>query len=259
MGVIQPYPGYPGLLCRQDQCIREVRLDANTMTGDGENDAGTINSVCPSTGRRNISGVYSAMPLQGVIFDLDGTLIDSNLDFNLIRKDLGIPDGQPILEHLGMMESGEKKARLLSRLREHELAGADRALLMPGVEDFLNELGERDLFTGVLTRNSREAANRSLKNLKLAFTHVLTREDCSYKPDPAGLLSICQDWKIEPSQVLYFGDYLFDLQAGRNAGMPTVLYSPQELPDYAHLADYTISHFSEAVALVDRILANEIP
>ena len=194
------------------------------------------------------------MSLRGAIFDLDGTLIDSALDFNIIRSDLGIPVGQPILEFLGEIESADEKTRLMCLLAEHELAGADRASLMPGVEDFLNALHDRGLYTGILTRNSRKATDRSLNNLDLEFTHVLTREDCPYKPDPAGLLSICSAWKTEPARVLYFGDYLFDLQAGRNAGMPTVLFSPQELPDYAHLADFTISHFSEAIALVDRIL-----
>ena len=80
----------------------------------------------------------------------------------------------------------------------------------------------------------------------------MTREDCPHKPDPAGLLSICKSWNASPANVLYFGDYLFDLQAGRNAGMPTVLYSPQTLPDYAHLADFTISHFSQAAAVLNR-------
>jgi HAD superfamily hydrolase (TIGR01549 family) len=193
------------------------------------------------------------MSLQGVIFDLDGTLIDSALDFNLMRGDLGIPVGQPILEFLYKMEYGDEKTRLLDILREHELAGANRATLMPGVEEFLVELNSRRLNTGILTRNSREATERSLHKLNLEFTHVLTREDCPYKPDPAGLLSICRTWNAEPAHVLYFGDYLFDLQAGQNAGMPTVLYSPQELPDYAHLADFTISHFSEALALLDAV------
>lgn len=193
------------------------------------------------------------MPLQGVIFDLDGTLIDSALDFDFIRRDLEIPVGQPILEYLTGMEHGEEKNRLQEKLRQHELTGADRATLMPGVEDFLLELSDRKLNTGILTRNSREATDRSLHRLNLKFTQVLTREDCPHKPDPAGLLSLCRSWSTKPAHVLYFGDYLFDLQAGLNAGIKTVLYSPQTLPDYAHLADFTISHFSEASALLDAV------
>jgi len=191
------------------------------------------------------------MYLKGVIFDLDGTLVDSALDFDFIRADLGIPVGHPILEFLGEMESGVEKTRLLETLRQHELTGADRATPMPGVMSFLNELDVRGLKSGILTRNSREATDRSLSNLSMKFTHVLTREDCPHKPDPAGLLSICQSWNTLPANVLYFGDYLFDVQAGRNAGMKTVLYSPRSLPDYAHLADFTISHFSEAPAILD--------
>jgi len=197
------------------------------------------------------------MYVEGVIFDLDGTLVDSALDFDLIRSDLGIPVGFPILEYLDEMQSGEEKKRLLCSLREYELKGAERASLMPGVEDFLDELNTRELKSGILTRNSREATDRALINLNMQFTDVLTREDCPHKPDPAGLLSICHSWDVEPARVLYFGDYLFDLQAGRNAGMPTVLYSPQVLPDYAHLADFTISHFAEAVAVLDRYHPNQ--
>jgi len=192
------------------------------------------------------------MSLQGVIFDLDGTLVDSALDFDLMREDLGIAVGQPILETLHGMENDPEKTRLQEILREHEIAGAERASLMPGVEAFLLELNNRELNTGILTRNSREATDLTLRKLSLEFTQVLTREDCPHKPDPAGLLSICHAWNTEPAHVLYFGDYLFDIQAGRNAGMQTVLFSPHNLPEYADLADFVISHFSEATALLDQ-------
>jgi len=197
------------------------------------------------------------MALQGIIFDLDGTLVDSGLNFALIRNDLGIPAGNPILEFLNELPTGDEKTRLLQILRNHELAGADRATLMPGVIELLSELERRKLFTGILTRNSREATDRSLKRLGLEFSQVLTREDCPHKPDPAGLLSICKSWGISPADVLYFGDFLFDLQAGQNAGMQTVLYAPESLPDYAHLADFTIGHFAESVGILDRFCSTE--
>ena len=52
---------------------------------------------------------------------------------------------------------------------------------------------------------------------------------------------------------LLIGDFLFDLQAGSNAGARTVLYAPGALPDYADEADETIRHFAEAVSLLDRL------
>jgi phosphoglycolate phosphatase-like HAD superfamily hydrolase len=66
-------------------------------------------------GRRIFSGVHSVMSLQGVIFDLDGTLINSALDFNLICNDLGIPFRQPILEFLGTEAMIAEAERLAAR------------------------------------------------------------------------------------------------------------------------------------------------
>jgi phosphoglycolate phosphatase-like HAD superfamily hydrolase len=58
------------------------------------------------------------------------------------------------------------------------------------------------------------------------------------------LITICQRWRLAPTVVPFFGDYRFDLEAGRAAGMPTVLYAPGEIPDYATLADHVLPCFT---------------
>lgn len=190
------------------------------------------------------------MTLRGVIFDLDGTVIDSGLDFDRIRRDMGLPAGQPILEALDEMAGGPQKDECLRILREHELAGARRATLMPGVVAFLEELGHRRLRSGILTRNSREATDLALARLGLRFHTILTREEVPPKPDPAGLLRICEEWAVDVDEVLFVGDFLFDLETGRNAGVKTVLYAPGDLPDYKDRADFTIRDFAAAISLI---------
>ena len=59
--------------------------------------------------------------LHGMIFDLDGTLVDSGLDFAAIRRDMGLPAGSPILETLDRIPTGLEKDRMLAVLRRHEL------------------------------------------------------------------------------------------------------------------------------------------
>ena len=59
---------------------------------------------------------------RGVIFDLDGTLVDSGLDFNEIRAELALPAGQPILEAIATM-SKDDAARCQEVLARHELEG----------------------------------------------------------------------------------------------------------------------------------------
>jgi phosphoglycolate phosphatase-like HAD superfamily hydrolase len=85
----------------------------------------------------------------------------------------------------------------------------------------------------------------ALRRLGLAFDPVLTREDTTPKPDPAGLLQICRTWNVNVAEVLFVGDFHFDIIAGRRAGITTVLYAPGGPPDYAHEADFVVAHLSE--------------
>lgn len=190
------------------------------------------------------------MNLRGVIFDLDGTLVDSRLDFDAIRADLNLPAGKPILEALDEMPEGNRRETCLNILHRHEMLGAERAVLMPAVSEFLDDLSERNIATGILTRNSRTATMAVLERFSLEFSQVKTRNEVPPKPDPTGLLEICSAWEVSVDEVLFFGDFLFDLQAGHNAGIRTVLFAPDGLPEYAHQADFTIRDFAEASSLI---------
>jgi HAD superfamily hydrolase (TIGR01509 family) len=183
--------------------------------------------------------------IRGIVFDLDGTLVDSQLDFASIRRDLGLPPGSLILESLANTPEGTSKDQMLQTLRTHELRGAERATLFPGVTEMLALLTTDEVPTAVLTRNSRECTDLVLERLGLRFSQVLTREDAPPKPDPTGLLHICRTWSLSPSKMAFFGDYVFDIEAGRAAGMTTVLYAPGALPAYANRADHVLRSFTE--------------
>ena len=78
------------------------------------------------------------------------------------------------------------------------------------------------------------------------FEVILGRENGPIKPDPWSILSICQQWGVEPRRVVFLGDYLFDMQAGRNAGTQTVLFSrgrPRGSLAGEELADYVLDSF----------------
>jgi phosphoglycolate phosphatase-like HAD superfamily hydrolase len=78
----------------------------------------------------------------------------------------------------------------------------------------------------------------------------VAREDAPPKPDPAGLHAIRARWDAATDDVLYVGDYLFDLEAGRNAGIRTLLYAPVP-PDFAHAAEHVIDELSAVWAFVE--------
>lgn len=186
-----------------------------------------------------------------MIFDLDGTLIDSGLDFDAMRRDMGLPERQPILEGLAEVPPGPRREQCLNVLRDHELAGADRATLFPHVVAMLDDLRQANWPIGILTRNSRESTDRVLARLQLEFDVVLTREDAPPKPDPAGLHMIARRWQIPATEIAFCGDYLFDLQAGAAAGMRTILYWPgSELPQFHTQAQHVIRDFRELTGIL---------
>ncbi len=184
--------------------------------------------------------------IRGIIFDLDGTLVDSKLDFEAIRRDMGLPSQTPILEALQGTTPGPDLERMHAVLHSHELRSAELATLFEGVTEFLQWVDEQPWQRAILTRNSRICTDLVLDRLKLRFSHVLTREDAAPKPDPEGLLAICRAWNLPPAEVVFCGDYLFDLQAGRRAGMRTILFAPGPVPEFADQADLVLRTFQSA-------------
>jgi HAD superfamily hydrolase (TIGR01509 family) len=195
--------------------------------------------------------------IRGVIFDLDGTLVDSGLDFPLIRREMGLPVGMPILEGLAEIPPGDRLDECLRILDRHEREAAERATLMPGAGELLASLTARNIAQAVLTRNSRTCSSRMLHRLGMTIPCVLTREDAPPKPDPAGLLKICSIWGAHVTEVIFMGDFLHDINCGRNAGMRTILFAPNETPHYSLLADFCVSSFAEAACLIDRLLDDD--
>lgn len=196
-----------------------------------------------------IAGVDGFRPVsvvRGIIFDLDGTLIDSKLDFEAIRRDLGLAPSTPILEAIESIQDFASQQQARQILHSHEIMGALQAAPFVGVNDFLGWLREQSIQTAVLTRNSRASVDVALARTNLTFSQVITREEAPPKPDPAGLELICHRWQIPKHEVLFFGDYLFDLEAGERAGIKTVLFSPNDIPSYASRANFRISSYIDA-------------
>jgi HAD superfamily hydrolase (TIGR01509 family) len=193
------------------------------------------------------------MNLRGVIFDLDATLVDSKLDFDLMRREMGLVGSRPILETLNSLATEEAK-RLWAIVGEHELRGVARATLFPGAGEFLDELASRGIKRGVLTRNSRASTLATLARFDLEMDYVLTREDGPVKPDPAGIQRMCAAWGVSPRECVMIGDYRFDIEAGQRAGTRTVLFTGAGHPhgmDDGQSADLTLPCFTQRAEFWD--------
>ncbi len=169
-----------------------------------------------------------AHPPRAVIFDLDGTLADSALDFDAIRTEIGLRPGLPILEQLADADE-DTRHRAETIMRRHERNAISGATLTDGCGDLLARLGALAIPTAILTRNIREVVETFTQTFALRFDAVYTREDGPPKPSPAGVLKLCADLGVAPAETLMVGDYKFDVMAGRNAGSRTVLIHPGPL------------------------------
>lgn len=187
---------------------------------------------------------------RAVIFDLDGTLTLPTLDFDRIRKQIGISEG-PVLEALEQMHPA-KRIAAQAVLAEHERRAAEQATLQPAAAETVADLRARRFAVGILTRNARKWTELILNKFSLEVDAVRCREDPGLKPAPDGVLELCRQFSVAPDSCGVVGDYLFDIEAGRRAGAKTVLMlGHRQPPDYADLADHIIDSLDELIALVD--------
>ena len=187
------------------------------------------------------------------IFDLDGTLTIAVHDFNAIREELGIPEGQPIiktLESLPLKESRNKK----KKLQEIEEKLALNASPAPGVEKLLETLNSQNYFFGILTLNTRENAWITLKALGLSeyFTKesVIRRWGAEPKPSPNGIKKLLNHWNVYANDALIVGDYLYDLQVGRAADIATVHVDPSGNFEWPELTDISVCSLNELTEML---------
>src|SRR5437763_11723475 len=95
--------------------------------------------------------VRDLMKLRGIVFDLDGTLVSQELDFEAIRREIGLQPGTPLLEALRELDV-EQRLRAEAILDRHERLAAERAAVFAGIPEFLAWLDTRRIRRAVLTR-----------------------------------------------------------------------------------------------------------
>ena len=161
---------------------------------------------------------------RGIVFDLDGTLVDSRLCFKTIRQQLGIPEGEWILEYLETLPTDEKALKH-EALKQIELDAARGATLFPGVHDLLKVLHLKDVRLGIFTRNCTAVTQYLVEAFRLRLDLVITRDDAPPKPDPTGVLMFLSQWNIASHELLFVGDAPSDIECGKSAGVKTGLFT----------------------------------
>lgn len=187
---------------------------------------------------------------RAVIFDMDGTLTQSSLDFDQIRKEVGLRD-EPILEAMRRMEP-EGRARTEATLLRHEQADAEACELRAGAVEVVARIRSVGILAVLMTRNSRRSVETVLGRHRISFDLTWTRDDGPTKPSPEPVLKICHRLHVKPEEAWVVGDFHFDITCGAAAGSRTVLLvDPEgEPPDWATEADHVIHRLSDLLGLL---------
>lgn len=171
---------------------------------------------------------------------MDGTLTLPIHDFEWIRGEIGLDTGTPILEAIENMPRAEAE-RARQRLHELEMELAYRAQPQPGAMEMLEALVTKKRNLAILTRNDEDIGHATLKAAGLDHYFdsqlVIGRETCAPKPQPDGVHYLLDIWQAPKSATVIVGDYLYDIQAGFEAGISTVHFDRLgkfPWPQYTH-------------------------
>jgi phosphoglycolate phosphatase len=178
-----------------------------------------------------------------VLFDLDGTLIDTAPDMVAVLQDLQRDNGQkPIpydigrmsvsngalgLIRIGFPDSDEEQRRQLHQqyLERYALNVCQRSAVFPGLEALLERLDAENCPWGIVTNKPARMTDPLLRKLGLANRSACIVSGDSLtqrKPHPAPLLYACEIAGFDPKSTIYVGDAERDVEAGRRAGMTTI-------------------------------------
>lgn len=188
--------------------------------------------------------------LKAFVFDLDGTIVDSKLDFDQMRSDLSFPDGVTILEHLDTLIDPEQIKSSHKVIHQHELKGAENSTLIDGYKELHDFLKKQGFKLGLQTRNSSEVTTLTLNKFNLEFDYVITRDNCAPKPKPDGLIKLQKLWDINAQEMIYIGDFQFDLETAKNANCFSGLYLWPENKDFQQQADISIDSYKNFQELI---------
>lgn len=187
-----------------------------------------------------------------IIFDLDGTLVDAyaaiSKSFNYTMQKLGYPKQpqQVIRKAVGwgdenllkpFVKGKDLKQSLFIYRRHHRVTLLKYSHLYPKVKKILSYLLSKRYKLAVASNRPARFSLIIIRKLHLSryFDYVLCADRLRFaKPHPQILNRIMQKFSVKPAQALYIGDMIIDAQAGRRAGVKTIIVttgssSPQEI------------------------------
>ncbi|NLB75165.1 MAG: HAD family phosphatase [Crenarchaeota archaeon] len=225
------------------------------------------------------------MPVEAVIFDLDGTLTVFNIDYKALRGEVreyllrtGVPASVLNVNEImfDMMHKAEiyfknskseqafkeVQSQCLVIAEKYEMEAATLTSLQPGAIEILKELKKLKLKIGLCTTNSETATNYILQRFKVLdyFQAVVSRNKVKrVKPDTEQYELALKILGVKPVNSIIVGDSVVDMQSAKELkaiaiGLPTGISTQKQLT--THGANYIITALSDLPVLIKKMEKN---
>lgn len=196
-----------------------------------------------------------------VLFDLDGTLLDTAKDFTQVLNQLLRQYDRKAITHTKVKETVSDGARALIKLgfeidESHENFDTyleellnlyaikiidTEAELFEGIPELLQRINSENFLWGVVTNKPSRFTTPLLKNfpaMQSANLVVCADHVSQSKPSPESLLLACKTLDCAPEECIYVGDHKRDIDAGKNANIKTIAVSWGYFPEHIQLKDW---------------------
>ncbi len=215
--------------------------------------------------------------IKAVLFDLDGTLLDTAPDFKTALNLLLAEESKaPLSEDEVKVMVSHGSADLIANafnikadnpafepLRERLLAFylahlSDNTHYYPGLETSLDFMKDKGLSYGVVTNKPLLYAEKILTDLNIEVDCLVCPDHVvNPKPDPEALFYACDKLNCTVAEAIFIGDHLRDIIAGKAAGIPTVAAAYGYIPAGESVtewnADYIIDQASDLLAILEQL------
>jgi phosphoglycolate phosphatase len=191
--------------------------------------------------------------VDAALFDLDGTLVETNIDFPLMKRkmlelaaDSGVDtSGLALLDILAVVEgtvdrliengrtidARTMRERAMVILEEIEIGHAQSSSEIPFAKDVVTRLRSCGVKVGIVTRNCRKASESSLSIIGITPDVLVSREDAiHHKPHPDPIHVALEALGARPQASVMVGDHIMDIASGKAAGVKTIGFLRSDRP-----------------------------
>ena len=233
--------------------------------------------------KSKLSSDESVMTVKAVVFDLDGTIVNFNLDYKSARAEVieflnnhGFPQSifsinESVFEmlkkaeiymqnhHISNKDYSNLKKDVLAIMERYEMQGARSTQVLPGALETLQTLKKMKIKLGLFTVNNKKSTEHVLSTFRLKhfFQSVVTRDSVPLvKPNPIHLETVLKSLKVKPDETMVVGDSALDMKSAKElsvfaVGASTGFATPEELTRAG--ANCLISSPIDLISLVEKL------